>query len=275
MAAFINEFKAAGYGVYWAIVEMLHNEGGFMPMDEITYTAIAKDIEADAAIVQAMIEKGVSVYNLFVVKDGMFTANRVLSNLNKRQEIKEQRSKAGKASALAKQNSTGVEHHSTPVQQNSTNKKKGKESKGKESINTLPNGSVASDEAHRQRELVKEYENLVQENTGKDDREVFMVIRQFIEEKKPSFAEPFRDAWNIFAPSNNLESIQSLTTDRRTKIRIRTREPEFDFFKVLTSIRQNSFYRGENERGWKVDFNYVIESSKKYLPIIERYKEHA
>ncbi|WP_315823040.1 hypothetical protein [Paraflavitalea speifideaquila] len=71
-----------------------------------------------------------------------------------------------------------------------------------------------------------------------------------------------------------MEKVKSITPDRRNKIRIRTREPEFDFFKILSSIRQNPFYTGDNNRNWKVDFNYVIESPAKYQPIIERYKEH-
>lgn len=148
-----------------------------------------------------------------------------------------------------------------------------KERKGNKSKET-PNGVMASGEADLQKQVKEEYEKLVVANAGTDPREVYKVIRQFVADNKPEFAEPFVDAWNIFAPNNGLEKVKSITPDRRNKIRIRTREPEFDFFKILSSIRQNSFYTGDNTRNWKVAFNYVVESQSNYLPIIEKLKEH-
>lgn len=125
-------------------------------------------------------------------------------------------------------------------------------------------------EIERQKCLKGKYENLQQEMNGKDDREVFKLIREFVNTEKPSFAEPFVDAWNIFAPNNNLSSVQDIGDERRDKIRIRTKEDTFDFFKILTVIRQDQFYTGE--KGWKITFNYVIDSKKNYVPIIEKSK---
>lgn len=164
------------------------------------------------------------------------------------------------------------EKRSQPVVSGSeSTQSKGKERKEKKTITDVIG---ASGEADLQRALKVEYEKLLEENTGKDVREVYKAIKQFIEEKNPSFAEPFVDAWNIFAPNNNLDPINSISADRRNKIRIRVREPEFNFFKILSSIRQNAFYRGENDREWKVTFNYVIESQKKYISIIEKFREN-
>lgn len=132
---------------------------------------------------------------------------------------------------------------------------------------------AASAEAERQSELKKCYEELQSQQSGKDPRDVFKAVRDFVLTKNPVFAEPYVDAWNIFAPSNNLESVREISKDRRDKIRIRTREPAFDFFKILGAIRQNSFYKGENNNGWKIDFNYVIHSEKNYIKLIEKYKE--
>lgn len=149
---------------------------------------------------------------------------------------------------------------------------KSKVKKSKEEY-TKPNGLLSSGEDESQRELKIEYEKLATEITGKDHRDIYKAIRQFVTDRRPQFAEPYIDAWNIFAPSNGLQTVRSITPDRRNKIRVRCREPEFDFFKILSSIRQNGFYRGDNDRGWKVEFNYVIESQAKYMPIIERLKE--
>lgn len=162
----------------------------------------------------------------------------------------------------------------TAVSTEKSTQSKVKESKGEKSKVKSTTVLSASVEADRLNIVKKEYETLSTELAGKDQREVYKAIRDFVTDKKPGFAEPFVDAWNIFAPNNNLETVQEITKDRRDKIRIRTREPAFDFFKILGAIRQNSFYRGENSSNWKIDFNYVIHSEKNYIKLIEKYKEN-
>lgn len=153
-------------------------------------------------------------------------------------------------------------------------KEEEKSRKGKGSGENPKKKLKDSDETTRQNELKAEYGKLLESTEGKDDREVFKIIREFVHTQKPTFAEPFVDAWNIFAPTNNISRVGQISQSRRDKIRIRTREPDFDFFKVLSSIRQNGFYRGESASGWKVDFNHVIESEDNYLKIIEKLSDN-
>lgn len=144
MVAFLKKHKAQGLGVYWTAIEMLHEEGGYMQLDKITFTSIGAPIGCNAEFVKKVIEDCVNEFALLKKDGDRFTAERVLKNLNKRKEIRELKSKAGKASAASKvQNSTHVEHVSTPVQQkptgvqhNSTKERKGKESKRKEREST-------------------------------------------------------------------------------------------------------------------------------------------
>lgn len=127
----------------------------------------------------------------------------------------------------------------------------------------------------RQTELKAGYKTMQEEWEGKPDKEVFGEIKKFVEEEKPAFPEPYVDAWNIFAPWYGLEEVRDITDDRRDKVRIRTREPSFDFFKLLAVIRKEKWLTGDNNNGWKITFNYLIESPKKYMPIIEKFKETA
>lgn len=129
-------------------------------------------------------------------------------------------------------------------------------------------------ESQRQETLKAAYKTMQEEMTGQEDKVVFGKIKLFIEAERPPFAEPYVDAWNIFAPSYGLETVREITDDRREKIRIRSREPGFDFIKALAVIRQRKDYRGENKTGWKVNFNYLIASQKNYTEIIEKYAEH-
>lgn len=140
MVAFLKKHKAQGLGVYWTAIEMLHEEGGYMQLDKITFTSIGAPIGCNAEFVKKVIEDCVNEFELLKKDGDRFTADRVLKNLNKRKEIRELKVKAGKASAAAKlQNSTHVQHVLTdveqppaPVQHNSTKERKGKERKKKE-----------------------------------------------------------------------------------------------------------------------------------------------
>lgn len=141
IAALVRDFKSSGYGIFWCAAEMMHEENDELEYDDITISAISKDLNEDFELVKKVIDACIFTYKLFKTHENTLTSNRVKKNLNKRSEIKEVRSKAGKASAqsrqLSIQNSTHVEQSathdeqmSTHVQQNST--KKRKESKRKE-----------------------------------------------------------------------------------------------------------------------------------------------
>jgi hypothetical protein len=139
MVAFLKKHKAAGLGVYWTTIEMLHEEGGYMQLDQITFTSIGAPIGCNADFVKKVIEDCINEFQLMKKSDERFTAERVLKNLNKRKEIREIRSKAGKASAESKQQKsthveqvlTHVQQKPTSDQQNPTKEKKGKERKRK------------------------------------------------------------------------------------------------------------------------------------------------
>lgn len=131
LSALIKEKKMRGYGLFWVIVEMLHEDSTrWMELDELTYISIEKESGEPAVYVKDFIGLCISRYKVFQVNGNQFTTERVLRNIDKRLEIKEMKSKAGKASAAKKQhNSTGVQQVSTGVQHNSTKESKVKESK--------------------------------------------------------------------------------------------------------------------------------------------------
>ena len=72
----------AGYGLYWAIVEMLYSEGGYMQLD-CDCISFALRIEAKE------IDKIIKNYDLFKVKGQKFYSESVLKRLKLRQERSE------------------------------------------------------------------------------------------------------------------------------------------------------------------------------------------
>ena len=119
--ALLGDYGAVGYGIYWRIVEMLHAENEHkLPLKEYIYKALAQQMVTSVEQVSAIVRDCIDIYDLFIECDGCFYSKRVNDNIQKMEEIKEKRSKAGKISAERRKNATNVEQSLTSVQQNST-----------------------------------------------------------------------------------------------------------------------------------------------------------
>ena len=70
--------------------------------------------------------------------------------------------------------------------------------------------------------------------------------------------------WNALADECGLSKPRKITKDRQAKLRARLKDcGGIDGWKdALDRIRQNSFLRGENNSGWRVDFDFVLRESK-------------
>ena len=131
--ALIGECGAVGYGIYWRIVEMLHeDELHKLQCKKYIYLALAKQMLTSVEQVEAIIKNCIDTYELFKTDGDFFWSERVMRNIDKRTELSNKRSKAGKMSAEMRKNSTCVEQLQTSVEQNPTKERKGKEIKVKE-----------------------------------------------------------------------------------------------------------------------------------------------
>ena len=144
--ALLVEHGAIGYGVYWIIVEILHEESEKkLKLDDMTYVAIARQASTSVEQAKAIVECCLK-YELFTEDDGYFFSKRILKNIEKRMSISEKRAKAGRVSAIKRkkgtlveqnptsveESPTSVEENPTCVQQHPTKERKGKERKEKE-----------------------------------------------------------------------------------------------------------------------------------------------
>lgn len=122
MQALLGEFGGTGYGVFWRVIEMMHSDSEHkLPLKQYIYLAIAKQMLTNAEQIQAIINYCINPCELFISDDAFFWSNRVNDNFNKRAQISEVRSVAGKAGAIAKQKLA-----------NTSKEKKKKEKKNKE-----------------------------------------------------------------------------------------------------------------------------------------------
>lgn len=76
------------------------------------------------------------------------------------------------------------------------------------------------------------------------------------------------ERWNLFSKKNNLPAIMNIKSNRLVSLRARLKEKEFEFDMILEMIEKSPHLLGENERGWTVTFDWILNPSN-YIKIIE------
>lgn len=98
--ALVNKYKSSGYGIFWATNEMMHEEGGELEMDAITYDALAKHLNEDINHIRLVINDCVEKFLLYVKIDNKLTSNRVIRNLSEIEEKKQGKVEAGRSGGI-------------------------------------------------------------------------------------------------------------------------------------------------------------------------------
>jgi len=181
MLAFVGEYGAVGYGIYWRIVEMLHeSQEHTLPLKNYIYSALAKQMLTDVEQVFKIVESCINEFELFDCNDEVFWCNRVLRNVEKRLDLIAKKKKAGDASAKARQerkeaeemathdqhnsthdqhNSTHDQHNSTDDQHNSTEGNKGKEIK----LNETKENNINKDNSGKNKNKLFTFSEIISE----------------------------------------------------------------------------------------------------------------
>ena len=92
----------------------------------------------------------------------------------------------------------------------------------------------------------------------------------------PSFTKPtipyteFAAQWNLIC-SGNFSLVNDLSDKRKKHISARWSEhPDIEFWKVVfNKLSASSFCTGNNDRGWKPDFNWIIKNNDNYTKVLE------
>jgi hypothetical protein len=75
-----------------------------------------------------------------------------------------------------------------------------------------------------------------------------------------------------------LPKVLKLTDKRKTKIRLRFEEMGFDYERlqaVFDKAQMSRFLRGDNNRGWKADFDWIFVNSSNWVKILEGKYDNA
>ncbi len=78
----------------------------------------------------------------------------------------------------------------------------------------------------------------------------------------------FVDLWHESCPS--LPRVSELTAGRRTKIAARLQSRPLQQWRIVfESMEQSNFFRGQNDRGWKGNLDWVIKNEENALYVLE------
>ncbi|MBV5346985.1 DUF4373 domain-containing protein [bacterium] len=111
LASLIEDHEIEAYGIYWVIVEMMREQDEFrLPWGHMTFSGIAKAVgqKGRMAKIQALIMEMAdpNKYDLFKKEGDYFFSESLRRRMSLMQEKKQKFSKAGKASAEARQGHT-------------------------------------------------------------------------------------------------------------------------------------------------------------------------
>jgi len=136
ITALISEHGGLAYGIFWRIVELLHDEENHkLQKKNYIYSALAQQMSTNAEQIKSIIKSAIEC-EIFYEDEEFIWSKRVFKNIEKRNDISIKRSEAGKISALKR---TNAEQMSTNAEQMSTIKEKEiKEKESKKDKKELP-----------------------------------------------------------------------------------------------------------------------------------------
>lgn len=214
MQALIGEYGAAGYGLYWRFVEMLHNEESHkLPKKKYLFMAVAKQMLTSVEQVEVFVNDCIKMFELFKADRNNFWCERVFKNIEKRNGISEARSKAGKISAEKRKNSTHVEQPLTHVEHKLTKPNKEKERKEKESklnniniiegqnfsnLTTKPENKIIDFKKNTEQSFIDEAKKINLESQILPDKDLEHFINYWTEsDTKGKMKYQFQKTWDL------------------------------------------------------------------------------
>ena len=99
-SALINDLGTEGYGVYWALIEILHEQGGKLKKFPKLWDGIAFELRVEKDKLVKQIEAMVRDYELLVEDDNFIWSERVLRNFEERNNKYNLKAEAGRIGGI-------------------------------------------------------------------------------------------------------------------------------------------------------------------------------
>jgi hypothetical protein len=142
---------------------------------------------------------------------------------------------------------------------------------------------TAADRKRRQREREKQSErDMSHRDVTRDpppndiysnpppNPQVSPKLSEQVESGEPALRpEHVVEVWNEMAGRVGLSRVVKLTPQRRRSLNTRIRQHSLDdWTEAIAAIERNRFLHGENDRGWRADFDFLL-NPQKFVKLIE------
>ena len=133
--ALISEYGLAGYGLYFSLVEIMHEQGGKIKKFPKLYDGLSYELRINKDILMKQVEAMLHDFNLLIEDDEYIWSNRVLLNLDEQQKKYIAKVEAGRLGGIssgisrnkeksAKQNEAPLPENEAPLEQNEAKRTK-------------------------------------------------------------------------------------------------------------------------------------------------------
>ena len=158
MEEMLDDYGSVGYGEYWMIAEILHEEEeSRIELTERFYRVRAKMARMAIDTYKVFIDDCCTKYELMKQQEGYLTIARVDRNKDKRVSVKIGRSEAGKAGAAKRWGKNSNSHENDEEKMAIANGKMANDSKGKEIREKENNTSSKEEDINISADLIEKY----------------------------------------------------------------------------------------------------------------------
>jgi hypothetical protein len=131
--ALISEYGMSSYGIYWALMEIMHEQGGKIKKFPKLYDGLSFEFGIEKDVLSKQIEAMLHDFELLLQDDNYIWSDRVIKNLKEREAKKMLRVDAGKLggikSGISRLNRSKMKHCLKQNEANEPKERKGKEKK--------------------------------------------------------------------------------------------------------------------------------------------------
>lgn len=222
--------KAAGYGVYFMILERMRDANNYMCAKD--YNLIAFDLREDAALIKSVVED----FGLFVfTEDGKyFYSESFLKRMELKDDVSRKRSEAGKKGGVNRWNKKG--------------KEKQTDGKAMAKLKQTDGKAMASKESKESKE------NIIPPDGGLSDGDADRT-------QPKSFRSMVIEYFNDKMKDRSIKPIVSITDNTRRAEWLLARRREYGddaIFRMIDKASGSAFLNGHNQRGFTASFDWLI-----------------
>lgn len=248
--------KAAGYGVFFMILERLREEPNYMSVKD--YNVIAFDLREDASLIKSVVED----FGLFVfTEDGKYFYSESFSRrMGIKDSEKAKRSEAGKK-GMARRWANDAEKSTDNTEENNNVITLLSETDNN-GVTTVENSITSKVKKSKGKESKDKKEKSPKGDTKKDELSLKPPKVEHVDFVR--LQEYFNTTFH-----GKLSAVMSMTEARRKAVKARIAQYNKDaVFIVLQKVAASPFLLGCNDRNWKCDFDWIFKASN-FTKILE------